>query len=190
MDQEKKSAQPEAEESSRWKRFYAKYRELITYFLFGLASTLVDWMVYYPIIWFVPGVNNNPALTTLAMAVSWTFSMLFAFFAYKKWVFRDEAWDLPSVLQQLAKFVGSRLVTLGLSLLIAYFGTMLLNNWTWFQRLPLIGGKSSAIIKLVQAAINMVVNYLFSKFLVFRKKREEPPAPAESCEALQNDETT
>lgn len=177
MDNETAAAQ--AEEPKGLRRLLKKHRELLRYLFFGVCTTLVDWAIYYPIIWFVPGVNNNPTLTTLAMAISWTFSAIFAFFAYKKWVFCDTAWDPASVWKQFITFIGSRLVTLGIALLIGYFGTMLLNNWGWFQRLPLIGGKSSAVIKLVQAAINMVVNYLFSKFLVFRKKDPKPEAPEE-----------
>lgn len=165
------------------KKLFKKYRELLSYLFFGVLTTLVDWAIYYPIIWLVPGVENNPTLTTAAMAISWTCAAIFAFFTYKKWVFRDDAWDRASVLRQFVKFIGSRLLTLGISLLIAYFGTELLNNWAWFQRLPLIGGKSSAVVKLLQAAVNMVVNYLFSKLLVFRKKDKPDPQPPEVAEA-------
>lgn len=155
------------------KKLYLKYQELFRYLFFGVCTTLINWVIHFLIAFLFPVVEQDPAWNTAASAFAWICAAIFAFFTYKKWVFEDADWSRSALCKQFVKFIGSRLLTLGTDLLIAYFGTMLLNNWLWFQSLPLIGEHSLIVIKLAQAFVNMVVNYLFSKFVVFRKKKTE-----------------
>ena len=156
------------------KHFYEKHKEILRYLFFGVCTTLVNWVVHFLIVLLVPAAKTDKLLNTFATAIAWICSATFAFFTYKKWVFEDPAWDKKSVVTQYFKFVGSRIITLGTDALLAYFLTQPLNDWVWLKTLPLIGGKSwlpTLVLKIMQAAVNMVVNYLFSKFVVFRKKK-------------------
>lgn len=157
------------------RQFYQKYKEQIRYLFFGICTTLVNWVVHFLIITLFPAVGESPTLNTGATVIAWICAVLFAFFTYKKWVFEDTAWDWRSVLGQFAKFVASRLVTLGTDALLAYLLTQPLHDWAWLKTLPIVGQKEwlpMLVLKVLQAAINMVVNYLLSKFLVFRKTQE------------------
>ena len=158
------------------REFYQKHREILRYIFFGFCTTFVNWLVHFVIVTLFPKVQETPSLNTLATVIAWICAAVFAFFTYKKWVFEEKSWDLRSVTAQFTKFIGSRLLTLGTDALIAYFFTKPLNDWVFLQRLPLVGGKSWLpwlTLKVMQAAISMVVNYLFSKFVVFRKVEEE-----------------
>lgn len=156
------------------REFYIKHKEILRYLFFGVCTTLVNWVIHFLIGLLFPATKTDPALNTVATAVAWICAATFAFFTYKKWVFEDPAWDAKSVLTQYVKFLGSRAVTLGTDALIAYFLTQPLNDWAFLKTLPLVGGKDWLpwlVLKVLQAAVNMVVNYLFSKFVVFRKKK-------------------
>ena len=156
------------------KEFYQKHKEIFRYLFFGVCTTLVNWVIHFAIGLLFPAVKTDPALNTVATVIAWICAAVFAFFTYKKWVFEDKAWDVRSVLAQFVKFIGSRLITLGTDALLAFLLTQPLNDWLWLKTLPLVGDKSwlpTLVLKVMQAAVNMVVNYLFSKFIVFRKKK-------------------
>ena len=158
------------------KAFYLKHKELFRYLFFGVCTTLVNWVVHFLLVLLIPKAETDPVLATVATAIAWVCAVVFAFFTYKKWVFENDEWDAKSVVRQFLTFAGSRAITLGSDALLAFFLTQPLNNWAFLRMLPLIGGWDKlplVVLKVLQAAINMVVNYLFSKFLVFRKKKVE-----------------
>ena len=65
-----------------WKRFVN--RETISYVIFGVLTTLVDWLVYRIVRW--PGYS-----VAFSTAVSWASAVLFAFVTNKLFVFRSRA---------------------------------------------------------------------------------------------------
>ena len=156
------------------KKFYLKHKELIRYILFGFCTTLVNWLVHFVFVALVPAAKTNQLLNTAATVLAWIIAVLFAFFTYKRWVFDDRAWDLKSVFSQMVKFFGARLITLGSDALMAYFLTQPLNDWAFLRMIPILGDKDwfpLLVLKVLQGFVNLVVNYLFSKFIVFRKKK-------------------
>ena len=102
--------------------------------------------------------------------------MLFAFFTNKKWVFTS-ADPSASTVRQLGTFAGSRLVTFFLDYGITYGGTLALGAAFPGMVSEFLLGKNRNLAELlskaVAAVIVVIANYVFSKLIVFRRKKEK-----------------
>lgn len=126
-----------------------KYRELLSYLVFGVLTTLVNFLIYFPLKEVMPyWVANIPA---------WIGAVAFAFFTNKYFVFEDDNWERGHLLRQGARFASMRLVSLGLEELILLI---------FVEKL----GLNENITKVVAQAVVILSNYVFSKLLIFRKK--------------------
>lgn len=141
----------------RIRYYYQKYRELIVYFITGVLTTLVNWGCYAVCVrmfgWSV-AVSN---------AVAWVVAVLFAYVTNKLWVFRSFSWEIRFVLREAFLFVSARILT-GIFEIVS---VPLLVNLGLSQ--PLFGVKGMWAKVLVSVVV-MILNYVFSKLIVFRKK--------------------
>jgi putative flippase GtrA len=117
---------------------------------FGGLTTLVNFLVYYPLY------NLAKWDATVSTIVAWVVAVVFAFFTNKPFVFDSHDWRAKTVAQEVSKFFSSRLVS-GLLETGAIF---------LFVTLMELDGN---IIKLVVSFAVVILNYIFSKLLVFRK---------------------
>lgn len=159
-------------------------REVLMYLLFGVLTTLVGWIVYFAIMIGGRILLDLPqedtasgayfALYTAAQLIQWVCAVLFAFFTNRKWVFTD-ADRSKNVLLQLLTFSGGRVVTLVLDYAITLFGGMLLVRLLPALNSVALGGfelnVNEIFAKIVAAVVVIIGNYFFSKFLVFKGKR-------------------
>ena len=127
-------------------------KEFIRYFIVGVSTTIVSFIVYYFCVNTFLDPNNALELQ-IANILSWVFSVLFAFFANKYYVFEKK--DRVQI-NEFSSFVGSRILTLFLDMGIMYIGVTLLNG-------------NDKIIKIISQVVVIVLNYLLGK-LVFKKK--------------------
>ena len=134
--------------------------EILAYLLFGVLTTLVNWLVYLLLTGLLglPAQEKGSAAYTLianvSQAVSWVLSVLFAYFTNRRFVFGSRTRKGRFFLE-LWQFVSSR--ALGYVL----FDLLLFNVFLRFM------GDRPA--KLIMNAFVIVFNYLVSRFLVFRK---------------------
>ena len=168
------------------KKIFKKYEQIIKYLFFGVATTVVGWVVYFAVMLggkaaFGLGADETTGAAyltvyTAAQVIQWIAAVLFAFFTNKKWVF-TEADKSVSVFKQLAVFAGGRVLTLVLDYLVTYGGTLALGALIpSLNQIELLGREwnlNEIAAKLAAAVIVIIGNYFFSKILVFRKKREE-----------------
>ena len=159
-------------------------REVLMYLLFGVLTTLVGWIVYFAIMIGGRILLDLPqedtasgayfALYTAAQLIQWVCAVLFAFFTNRKWVFTD-ADRSKNVLLQLLTFSGGRVVTLVLDYAITLFGGMLLVRLLPALNSVALGGfelnVNEIFAKIVAAVVVIIGNYFFSKFLVFKGKK-------------------
>ena len=127
-------------------------KEFIRYFIVGVSTTIVSFIVYYFCVNTFLDPNNALELQ-IANILSWVFSVLFAFFANKYYVFKKKN---KVHIKEFSSFVGSRILTLFLDMGIMYVGVTLLNG-------------NDKIIKIISQVVVIVLNYLLGK-LVFKKK--------------------
>ena len=133
------------------KQIVQKHKELILYGFFGGLTTLCNFVVYY-ISAHVLSIDELSA-TVIAFIVS----VLFAFFTNRQYVFQSKATGMKQITLELTKFFGSRLFSGGLDLLLMYIFVTLLNY-------------NDMVVKLLSNVIVIILNYIFSKVFVFRKK--------------------
>ena len=166
------------------KKFFLKHREIIMYLIFGLLTTVVGWVVYFVVLFGGKAVAGIPseqttgggyfAVYSLAQIVQWLAAVLFSFVTSRKWVFTDGDKGIHW-LPQLGMFAACRLATFGLDYVATYFGGMLLSSaFPSMNNIELFGravNGNELIAKIVAATLVMTGNYVFSKLLVFKKKK-------------------
>lgn len=136
--------------------FFQKYREVIAYLLVGGLTTLVSLGSYFLLVTFLLNAGD-PIQLQAANVISWILAVTFAFFANRRYVFRSEnsQWMLEAV-----RFYAARISTLLMDMGIMFVGVSRLHF-------------NDKAVKLFVQVVVLVANYLFSKFLVFRKQKRE-----------------
>jgi putative flippase GtrA len=141
---------------SKIKYFLNKYKEIIAYLFWGGMTTLVSWGTYSLFVTVLQSIS-------VANILSWICAVLFAFVTNKLWVFQSKEWAFRLVMPELLKFVSARLAT-GL---LEIVGVPLLVYMGLNQRIAGIEGMAA---KVLVSVIVVILNYVFSKLLVFREK--------------------
>ena len=138
------------------KELYYKYKEIINYLIFGVLATVVSLAVYYGLTLTILDPNNGVQLQ-IANILSWVSACTFAYFTNRTWVFENKE---KANLKEASKFYLSRVSTLLIDMgLMFVFVTKL--------------GVNDKIMKLVVQVVVTILNYVFSKFIVFREKKNE-----------------
>lgn len=133
------------------KEMFIKYRELIMYIIFGGLTTVVSFVSYYGFLWM--GMHY-----IAAQVLSWVLAVVFAFVVNKIFVFEDRDNSPAALFRQIWQFVSVRIAS-------GVLETALL--WLLVDVL----GLGEGIAKIPVAVLTVVINYIASKLLVFRKKR-------------------
>ena len=134
------------------KALIKKQREIIIYLVFGGLTTLVDFLVYWPLFHWL----QWPA--TASNAVAWVAAVAFAYLTNKPLVFKSNDWHAKTVLPELGKFVGCRIVS------FVFTEVFLAITVDWLQWHGLL-------MKILVSVVVIILNYIGSKWLVFRKKQ-------------------
>lgn len=143
------------------KELYSKYKEIINYLIFGVLTTVVNWATFSL---FVKGIGMTDGVAyNVANVLSWVCAVLFAFVTNKLFVFESKTWAPATAIREFFSFISARLFT-GV---IEWFGVPFLTNHGLGT--PLFGVKG-LWAKITISVIVVVLNYIFSKFLVFIKK--------------------
>jgi len=126
---------------------YKKYEEQINYIIIGGLTTLIS-IVSYALI------NLTGIDPLISNIISWIIAVTFAYFTNKTIVFKDQSKDK----KQIIEFFVYRLVTLGIeeAILFIMIKKLLIND---------------LITKIIAQIVVFIANYLFSKFLVFKKSK-------------------
>lgn len=145
----------------RIKRLFNKYREMIAYVFFGGVTTVVNVVAY----------NAMAALglsTGVANGIAWVLSVLVAYFTNRVWVFHSKNRGMDAV-KEFASFVGCRVGSGLLDEGIMIFGV----DWLGPRVVTPAGmGLWRLGVKVFSNIIVMILNYIFSKLFIFRKKEK------------------
>jgi putative flippase GtrA len=128
-----------------------KLWSVFAYLFWGVVSTIVN------IVSFAIAYNNLGLSWPISNFISWVFAVAVAFITNKLWVFHSTTSGIIGLLWELSKFVFARVLSLGLDMLCMYIIIDLLNG-------------NNLIAKFITQIIVVVVNYVFSKLLIFTSK--------------------
>ena len=179
------------------KDIFFAHEEVIMYLIMGVATTVVNWIIYHIMMSNVHlGASLSPALKGLGINVSestlniliagivaWVGAVLFAYITNRIWVFKSTSTGKAAIFKELVLFFAARIIT-GI---IEIVGTPLLAKTGLEQLLlspdgPLLitVGKISSIrsfistegmiSKIIISVIVIILNYVFSKLMVFKQE--------------------
>ena len=134
-------------------KLYKKHEEIINYIIVGVLTTVVSWLAYAVCKLFMD--VDNAFQMQLAVIIRWIAGVVFAYFTNRKYVFKSKN---TNMIKEAFDFTTSRLVTLFLDMLVMWL-------------LPTVFGVNDWISTFISAVLVTVTNYIFSKFLVFNKKK-------------------
>ena len=142
------------------KELYFKYKEIINYLIFGVLTTVVSLLTKYLLLFTILDASNAFQLQ-IAVIISWIAACLFAYITNRMWVFESKS---KNIINEMIKFFGARLTTLGLEMLIMFvFVTALgLNSDMWV-----------VVWTLISQVVIVIGNYILSKLIVFKNKEKE-----------------
>lgn len=132
------------------KELFAKYYDVLVYLVFGVLTTVVNYIVYLPC-YNILGISSS-----LSNLIAWAAAVAFAYLTNKPFVFKSCDWSAKTVLPELLKFVGTRIGsgTLETLILLIFVDVLAMNGNVW---------------KLLTSVIVVILNYIGSKLLVFKK---------------------
>lgn len=143
--------------NSMFKKLYEKYKDVIPYLFFGVCTTLVNVVAY----WLCAHVMH---LSTIASTlIAWVLAVAFAYVTNRKWVFHSKAKGSKAIFCEICSFTACRLATGLLDILVMYVFVDLIH----FPDL---------LIKIISNIIVIVINYLASKFIIFKNKDKKTSA--------------
>lgn len=143
------------------KSLFLKYKEPILYVFFGGLTTLVNYIIYFSC---TEGFRLGWSAATV---LAWIGAVLFAYVTNRRWVFESSAIGVQAVVLEFAKFIAARLLSLGMEwvTLKLLLDILHMNNYI-YASLPV--GEFAA--KTIAQVIVIIANYIFGKWVVFRKK--------------------
>ena len=148
------------------KELVIKYKEIILYGVFGVITTLANLIAF-----FVADFILGQDLYLVSNAIAWITGVIVAYVTNKLWVFNSKSWKFKVLLKEIPEFVGARLFSFGveeagmwLFVDVIGFGEKSLNAFGF-----VITGV--VITKFLLSVLVVVINYFFSKFIIFKKKK-------------------
>ena len=96
--------------------------------------------------------------TITATVIAWVIAVIFAFVTNKIWVFKSKSKNTQETTKEAVTFMIVRLVTLGVEVFLMW---LMVDNFK----------QDKLIWKLLCSVVTTVLNYIFSKLIVFKEKK-------------------
>ena len=159
-----------------------KFKEIVMYLIFGVLTTVVNLIAFSIFKKFTP--------VLIANVIAWIFAVAFAYVTNKLFVFESKSWKKDVVIKEAASFTGARLFSLGVEELGLFVMITLLkltpalgNFAVWCLDLTKLVKitmpdvlyeklDGEMMVKIILAVVVVILNYVFSKLIIFKKKEE------------------
>ena len=128
-----------------------KSKSIIMYLIFGVLTTAVNVVAYYIC------AHIFSANTVTSSVIAWFAAVLFAYVTNRKWVFDSKETGFKNILFEVFRFFLCRFATGVVDWVIMYVFVDLLSF-------------NDIIIKILANVIVIILNYVASLLVIFRKK--------------------
>ena len=137
----------------RIRELFYKHKEGILYIVFGIVTTLVNIVAYTTFTQLGLG-------TISSTSISWFLSVLVAYITNKLFVFQNKNMHIKYVTREILTFYSCRLTSglVDLIIMSIFVDILQLNN---------------LLVKCASNVIVIILNYVFSKYLIFTQKKKE-----------------
>ena len=137
--------------------FLVAKKEILLYLVFGALTTAVS----FGTAWIAKAVlEGSPLMESVSTVFSWICAVTFAYLTNRKWVFESTAHGAPAILREIVSFYGGRVATLlfETACMQVVAGWLGVNYW---------------VTKIAANVVVLILNYVISKWLVFKKKKDK-----------------
>ena len=134
------------------KNLFKKYKEIIMYLVFGVATTVVNWIVYIICtkLFGLSGAELSNGQIAVCNGIAWVVAVTFAFITNKLFVFESKSWK-PSVAgKEFTGFIGARIFSFVIETLMMFALVTLLSF-------------NDFAAKIIVGVVVVILNYVFSK---------------------------
>ncbi len=151
-------------------------KEIITYVFFGVLTTIVNLGTFYLLKKLFIGIGWSGVLNSVIPAdspllkvfsggseyldanfIAWVAGVVFAFVTNKLWVFESKSWKPSIAFKEFTSFMGARIFSFVIETILMFVMISLLH---WHD----------LIAKTIVGVIVVIINYVFSKLIIFKKK--------------------
>lgn len=129
---------------------YKKHEEGINYLIFGFLAFVLNYILYFL---FADAMQMHYMAATV---LSWVLTVVFAYWTNRTFVFKSQNKDTGSVVKEFVSFIGARIATEVLELVLMYVMVDMLSI-------------NDKISKLVCQVLVILANYVLSKIWIFKK---------------------
>lgn len=130
-----------------------KYKSMILYLVFGGLTTFIN-IATYSSCYYLLDTGN-----TAANVISWILSVLFAYITNKLFVFESKSFSGKVLFKEMFSFFSCRAASGLMDIIIMFVAVDLFNLTAW-------------IFKILSNVIVLILNYIFSKTIVFNTRRK------------------
>lgn len=128
-------------------------KETISYIIFGVLTTLVDYAAFY-VFYYKAGWSD-----VISNTVAWILAVAFAYITNKLYVFEAQTDNIKSLVVEILSFAGARVATLLLTNVFLLFAGFI--------------GIEAMAAKIVISIAVVIINYFLSKLFIFKKKKDK-----------------
>lgn len=147
-------------------------KETVLYIVFGVLTTLVNFVAFKLFTMLFDSVSSSVGVH-ISNVLAWVFAVAFAYVTNKLFVFESKSWKANVIAKEIPSFVAARLFSLG----VEELGLIIFVNLLHFDEktftIPVISfdlsGEMTA--KLILAVVVVILNYFFSKLVIFKNKK-------------------
>ena len=136
-------------------------RELLVYFICGWLAVFVN----YGVFWLALRILGNDRVL-LVNVIAFVVATVFAFCTNKLLVFQTKGRGMQAAMRELVLFFAARITSFG----VEELGLWICKDYLHAGRYTLFGLNGILISKVVLLGVSAIMNYLFSKFVIFKKK--------------------
>lgn len=131
-------------------KLYKKYKEVFLYLVFGVLTTVINIIAFW---------LSNDLLNIeykISNIIAWVLAVIFAFITNKTLVFQSKNRNKEEITREAITFLVARLFSLVVDMVIMILMIDIINI-------------NSIVSKIISNVVVIVINYIFSKFIIFRK---------------------
>lgn len=156
-------------------------KEIVLYVIFGVLTTAVNLITFALVNKLFDSVRWSGVLNGVAgsagmqkvlellgsqgtayldsTVIAWTVAVIFAFVTNKLVVFESKSWKTSVAGKEFVGFIGARLFSLLVELVMMFL-------------MVSVAGMNKMIAKIIVQIVVVILNYVFSKLFIFKKKGE------------------
>ena len=137
--------------------WYRNHQEGMRYLIFGGLSTLVNILTYvlFAVV-ILKALPSEELIVNISEIIAFIVALIFAYVTNKIYVFKSKTKKLKNLIREMTSFAGCRIFTEIISI-------FMMNMAIWLNI-------NDIFMKVVANIVVIILNFVFSKLIIFKKK--------------------